>query len=267
MSIDTAFARLRDANPVPEPARLRDRSQDLSALLAATRQRSMEMGTEIKPLDTYETPTPMWRKAMPALVAAAVAIVVGAAVLLLARNSEPDVAETPQGIAELLIEGDADTAVEVLATDAVVDHGAVTNAEEYAAFRDWQIAIGSLATVAECSETPTGPTVEVSCTYIHGNAWSEALGVGPFTVSRYDFVIVDGQIEEMRQTFDTSEFAPQAYQVFTGWLKENHPSDRTTMIRLRGGGGEAPILTPESIAVWEQYTNEFVAFVSESGTR
>lgn len=223
------------------------------------------MGTEIKPLDTYETPTPTWRKAMPALVAAAVVILVGAAVLLLARNSEPDVANTPQGIAELFIEGDADTAVELLTTDAVVDHGSVASAEEYVAFRDWQVVIGSFETVTGCSETPIGSTVEVSCTYIHGNAWSEALGVGPFDGSEWVFVIADGQIEEMRQTFDISEFAPQAYQVFTRWLGEKYPGDRSIMIR-RIGNREAPILTPQSIALWEQYTNEFVASVAESGT-
>ncbi len=55
MSVDTAFARLRDANPVPEPARLRDKSQDLNALLAATRQRSMEMDTELEIVESSGT--------------------------------------------------------------------------------------------------------------------------------------------------------------------------------------------------------------------
>lgn len=223
------------------------------------------MHTELEPLETHKTPTPWWRSAMPALVAAAVVILVGAAFLLVTRNTEPDVADAPQGIAELFIEGDADTAVGLLATDAVVDHGVVTSAEEYAEFRNWQVVTGTFATVTGCSKNPIGSAVEVSCTYMHGNAWSEALDIGPFDGSEWVFVIADGQIEEIRQTFDISEFSPQAYLVFTGWLRENHPSDRSTMIAVVGAR-EAPILTPQSIALWEQYTNEFVAFVAESGT-
>ena len=92
MSVDTAFTRLRDANPVPEPGWLRDESQDLGALLTTTRQRSMDMSKEPEPLETQKPPTPIWRKAMPALVAAAVVILVAAGFLLLARNDEPEVA-------------------------------------------------------------------------------------------------------------------------------------------------------------------------------
>ena len=56
----------------------------------------MEIPTELEATETEETPVPMWRKAMPALVAAAVVILVGAAILLLARDTEPDVAGIPQ---------------------------------------------------------------------------------------------------------------------------------------------------------------------------
>jgi hypothetical protein len=265
MSVDTAFARLRDANPVPEPARLRDKSQDLNALFAATRQRSMEMDTELEIVETQKTTTPMWRKALPGLVAAAVVILVGAVILLLARDTEPDVADTPQGMAVLFIEGDADTAVELLATDAAFEDTIETSVEEHAAFREWQVAIGMFATVTGCSETPIGSTVEVSCTYTHGNAWTDALGVGPFTGSQWDFVISGGQIQELQQTFDDSEYSPQAWEVFMQWLRFNHALDRSSMVEAVGSEG-VPILTPESIALWAQYTNEFVASVEESDT-
>ena len=267
MSVDTAFARLRDANPVPEPARLRDKYQDLNALLAATRQRSMEMDTELEIVETQKTATPMWRKALPALVAAAVAILIGAAVLLLVRDTEPDVADTPQGMAVLFIEGDAETAVKLLATDAVFEDALATSVEEYAAVREWQVAIGGFETVTGCSETPIGSTVEVSCTYTFGNAWTDALGVGPFTGSQYDFVVSGGLIQELHQTFDDSEFSPQAWEVFMRWLGINHAADRNPIVE-RGGfeDGQVPILTPESIALWAQYTNEFVESVEESDT-
>ena len=201
------------------------------------------------------------------LIATAVflAVLAAGAAVLLTGNGEPDVADTPQGIAELFIEGDATTAVGLLANDAVFDHSTATSVEEYSAFRDWQVATGAFATVTECSETPAGVTVEVSCSYIHGNAWSEALDVGPYDGSKWVFVIGDGQIQELRQTFDFSEFAPQANLPFRRWLEDAHPADFMMMTQPEDKWGSVT-LTPESIALWEQYTNEFVASQAEAGT-
>ena len=202
------------------------------------------------------------------LIATAVflAVLAAGAVVLLMSNDEPDVVDTPQGMAELFIEGDATTAAGLLATDAVFDHSTATSVEEFTAFRDWQVATGAFAVVTGCSETPAGVPVEVTCTYIHGNAWSEALGVGPFDGSQWVFVIADGQIQELRQTFDFSAFGPQANLPFRIWLEDNHPVDFVLMTGSEDILGGSVTLTPESIALWEQYTNEFVASHAEVGT-
>ena len=265
IDVDAAVRAMRDADPVPNPESFRRFVVDSAVFLDETRERSMEIETELEAVETQKAPVPMWRKALPALVAAAVVILIGAAVLLLVRDTEPDVADTPQGMAVLFIEGDADAAVEMLATDAAFEDTIGTSVEEYAAFREWQVATGSFATVTGCSETPIGSTVEVSCTYTHGNAWTDALGVGPFTGSQYDFVISGGQIQELHQTFDASEFSVQAWEVFMRWLGINHVFDRSSMMEVVEFG-DVPILTPESIALWAQYTNEFVASVEESDT-
>jgi hypothetical protein len=265
IDVDAAVRAMRDADPVPDPESFRRFVVDAAVFLDATRERNMEIQTELEAVETPKASVPMWRKALPALVAAAVVILIGAAILLLARDTEPDVADTPQGMAVLFIEGDADTAVGMLAPDAVVEHGIATTVEEYAAVREWQVVTGTFATVTGCSETPIASNVEVSCTYIHGNAWSEALGVGPFDGSQWVFVIADGQIQELNNTFDASEYSPQSNQVFRSWLGVNHPGVSVSMIDL-ATANQVPILTPESIALWEQYTEEFVASVAESGT-
>lgn len=94
MSIETAFQRLRDANPVPEPAALRERRVDPSVFLATTQQRSREMQTERQPLTTSKSPTPPSRKWMAALAAFVVVVLIGGSILLFSGGSSPDVAAT-----------------------------------------------------------------------------------------------------------------------------------------------------------------------------
>lgn len=76
MSVETSFQRLREANPVPDPALLTDRSADLGALLTATVQRSAEMQTQ--ELTRIETPQPPSRRPwLIAATAAAAVILIG----------------------------------------------------------------------------------------------------------------------------------------------------------------------------------------------
>ena len=76
MSLETSFRQLREANPVPDPALLTDRSTDLGALLIATKQRSAEMQTQ--ELTRIETPQPPSRRPwLIAATAAAIVILIG----------------------------------------------------------------------------------------------------------------------------------------------------------------------------------------------
>lgn len=72
MSIDTAMQRLRDANPVPDPAALRKLPVETGVLLTATQQRSNEMQPRPEPFTNQKAPTSQRRKWIPELAAAAV---------------------------------------------------------------------------------------------------------------------------------------------------------------------------------------------------
>jgi len=81
MTVDQAFQRLRDANPVTDPAALRKETIDSAVFLASTRQRSMDMQTQTARLE----PAPVRRRRVAAALAAAFfLLVVGIGVGLIA---------------------------------------------------------------------------------------------------------------------------------------------------------------------------------------
>ncbi len=172
-------------------------------------------------------------------------------------DGESDVAGTPVDIARSFIEArdawDAEAAIALLASDAVV-RDEIRTVEELPALFDFLRAVDWRWTVGECTETATGPAVEVTCTYTHNNAWTRALGVEPVT-GTFNFVVSDGEIAELNHIFNWSDFAP-VLAAFTEWVGSNHLEDMDVMIASAGY-----VLTPESIALWEQYTSEFVASV------
>lgn len=95
MSIDTATQRLRNANPAPDPNLLRNDSDDLTALLHATWQRSTTVQTQQThmPIPTKKPKTRGWLIAVA--VAAATIIVIGAVALLPLVQGSDEVADTP----------------------------------------------------------------------------------------------------------------------------------------------------------------------------
>ena len=90
MSLETSFRQLREANPVPDPALLTDRSTDLGALLIATKQRSAEMQTQ--ELTRIETPQPPSRRPwLIAVTAAAAVILIGFLLIVPNLGGQSDV--------------------------------------------------------------------------------------------------------------------------------------------------------------------------------
>jgi hypothetical protein len=86
------------------------------------------------------------------------------------------------------------------------------------------------------------------------NAWTTALGVGPYTGSTFEFVIADGLIQRVAHNRELSRFDPEAYSVWTAWLDDAHPDDYDVMYDTTG-----PNLTPEALALFEQRVPEFEA--------
>ena len=56
MSVDTAFQRLRDANPVTDPAALRKEAIDAAVFVTKTRQGSIDMQTQAQRLEPAPVP-------------------------------------------------------------------------------------------------------------------------------------------------------------------------------------------------------------------
>lgn len=157
---------------------------------------------------------------------------------------------------------DGEATVALVAGDAVIDDFATT-AEEFLALADWHRAIGARNEASVCREMREGPPAEVRCFYEVENAWSRALGVGPFAGSSIYFTIADGQITELSNTFNTARFSPQVWEPFVGWVSDTHPADIDVMFSAERDLTSDPNLTPESIALWEQYTDEFVESLAE----
>ena len=151
----------------------------------------------------------------------------------------------------------------LVADDAVIDDFAVSSPDDYIAGAEIDRATGWRYMQPECTAIVPGPPIQVSCTYTMQNAWSEALGVGPFTGSNFRFVIADGQIQQVTHIFDVSEFDPEVWAIFQEWLSATHPDDVGVMFDANSGNFS---LTPEAIALFEQHTTEFVASLNDSGS-
>ena len=107
MSIDNAFARLRDANPVPESARLRDQSQDLGVLLTTIEQWRQDVDTQVERDPTQKTS--QGRRLLIGLAAAAVVLaLVGAVAVAVTSGDQPVAGGLP--IAEYPDSGGGDLA-------------------------------------------------------------------------------------------------------------------------------------------------------------
>ena len=150
----------------------------------------------------------------------------------------------------------------LVADDAVINDLAVSTADDYLAAAQVEQATGWRYMEPSCRATVGDPPVQVTCAYVMQNAWSQALGVGPFTGSRFYFVIDNGQIEQVNHGFDFSRFS-QVYNVFFEWVSDAHPGDADVMIADSSGNFR---LTPEAIALFEQYTTEFVSSRNNSGS-
>jgi hypothetical protein len=237
------------------------------AIQIRTDQQADQPEAEIIIMDN--NPNPPARIATRTLVlgaAAALILIVGGIAALIRYNDEDSTisaAAAPVDVARSFIEAedawDAEAALALLAPDVVIHHGLLTQAEEYPSLFAWDKALDWHYTVEECNQIAVTDPVEVVCTFSHDNAWTEALGVGPFSGSSTDFVIADGQIQELTRNFNFSTgFSTQAWDVFESWVKTNHPDGHSLIYR-----GNDPNLTPEALALWEQYTSEFVASLTQ----
>ena len=93
------------------------------------------------------------------------------------------------------------------------------------------------------------------------NAWTKALGVDPISGGTFHFVIRDGLIQEITHTLNVAGFSP-TWAEFQLWVRINHPDDHQIMY-LRESAAN---WSPESVALFDRYTDEFVATVTAGTT-
>lgn len=95
MTVETAIERLKAADPAPVSVPVRDNTDDFTALLLATWQRSTNVQTQKPPTITPDNENPKRAWLITAAVAAATIIVIGAVALLSSLGSSPEIADTP----------------------------------------------------------------------------------------------------------------------------------------------------------------------------
>ena len=252
--IASLFAR---ANPVPsldllDPIEVVDMDH-----LTAESERSSSM-SEIHTLEPKVVPER--RRPFAVLVAAAALVVVAIGVVITLANRQPDDAVTPaETIAMTYMEAmsakDLATLTEVVAPELGIDFDELPRRWEY------ERATGWVFPPLGCEEQSTSlDGTLVSCLYSNDGSWMEALGLEP-DVGRDVLLIRDGQVHEV--TGDSSYSQPgvgQAWFAFREWVEQNHWRDLATIYDTGN-----PRYTPEAVALWEQFTEEFVAEMEASG--
>ena len=258
-----------------DPARTDHRAPvvDAAGYLATLRARS----SDVTFIDTEPTRTEPddhgHRRLRIALAAAAVVAIVIGGFALAGRDgpSEPQIptgttvappvreAAAAEQIAREFVEGrdswDGEKVRALVADDAVIDgETAVATAADYGIRADFERIMQWRFENPRCRTTTVGPPAEVTCSYLMSNAWTTALGVGPYTGSSFQFVIAGGLIQRVTHDRDLSRFDPEAFSVWDVWLENTHPDDFDVMYDEGG-----PNLTPETLALFEQRVPEFEA--------
>jgi hypothetical protein len=129
--------------------------------------------------------------------------------------------------------------------------------EEQLNFEDWELgtALGWYYVPQGCQEVPQGNDgLRVECAFTATTDLTRVLGLLPQT-GQVKLLIEDGYIQSLTETTVSQGDTLEVLQTFHDWVAENHPGDVDTMI--------SPSLrvqdTPESMALWDRYVDEFVA--------
>jgi hypothetical protein len=259
------------ANPVPSLALLDPiGSMDLEHLEDRSWRSSVMI--ELKTIEEQKAGPRRPRWLVPALVAL-LALVIAVPVYLSRQAPVADEPTSSEGLAiaylEALTANDVDTLHQVVAPTATgVDRN------DQSGILAWQDAVGIVITRLGCTEVEKYGTdgAVVHCPWVYDSKWHQALGLEPSSMLQV-FLIRDGQIQQVSETNSRAGDLALIWLSFRSWVEESHPEDVTTMYttgeedledtetRHAVGIGNDYNTSTESIALWEQYTDEFVAEV------
>lgn len=273
MSTETAFERLRQANPVPRPDLLRTDSDALAAFESTSEQWRTDMDIREQTTKTHR-PGPERRR--PILVAAgiAAAALLGiGAVLLNDSEGSQRAGQTEIAVAEEFVDAVArwDTlgSGALLAPDATVLVLPARSAEDWEALLRWREASGLSFSLDGCEATVSGQPSVVSCSVLPESAWAQALGVEISHGDTYSLTIEDGRVTVVTQFGENStdpDSMAQVWNRFHDWVASNHPESLALMHSDDGQADpvlETVMLSEESIDQWATMTEQFAADVGE----
>jgi hypothetical protein len=241
-----------NANPVPSLDLLDPLEPVDMEHLEHLSVRSSEM-TEVETIQPEKEERQRWPRVALGLAMAVIAV----AALGILVNRESGVA-SPESVANSYMEArenlDSETAQSMFADGATMSEEGFTLTQLPALF-SWYRASNWNWTPGECSESGTGPRgTLVRCSYEFENDWTRAMGHAAVT-GNLQLLVSEGEVIKLTSALDTAQFG-DVWEAFLTWMIENHPDDFDQMYV---SGGTAPLIDPTSIALWEQYTEEFVA--------
>ncbi len=143
----------------------------------------------------------------------------------------------------------------------------------------WREAVGWTVVPDECSVADPSPVnTRIQCSVTHQLSWATALEAGPFEGEYFLRVHHPGDryvgrditittvTEVVTRITDEQRVLEEAWLPFLAWLDEQYPesvdamlNDQLTLPYWFGETQPVPRLSPESIELWRQYTEEFVA--------
>lgn len=263
MSIDTAFERLREANPVPRPELLRGENDEISVVRTPEPWRRDEMDTQT--IERKPAPTGGRRKWLPALAGAAVVALVAIGISTWGTDEAPT-AQGPVGVAEAFLaamaDGDIAAIDELLAPDATVLYPPAASAADWDAHIRWSEAAGFDHRPETCEQPIAADETVVDCSVVIESLWADALGAEIGQTDAYRLRVVDGAIQSVVVRAENSP-APmtEVWDTFHEWVAENHP-DALAVMHTESAGEpvlDTVSLTDESIERWQEMTDLFVA--------
>jgi hypothetical protein len=254
---DQAAAMFAKANPVPSIDLLDPIEAVDVERLGERFERSRGMSqVKVEPRQLPDRPK---SRLIPALGLTAV-VVIALGVLLTQQSGVSSPIEVADRYMEARRELDLEAVEDLLAQDAVVNENGWRLGDMPALFA-WYRASSWSFMPDQCSEVSTGATgTFVNCTYQFENVWTRSLGDEPAT-GEILILVSEGAITEVVGFLNTASFN-DGWQSFVAWVRENQPDDYEAMFAMDEvlwHPGPSPLIDPGTTALWERYTEEFLA--------
>jgi hypothetical protein len=267
---DQAAALFARANPVPS-VDLLDPIEPVD--IDSIRTRSAPRGELTEPKTFQTTASRLgWRRLAPAMAMIAI-LVVAVPVLInvtpLAAN--PTRAEqVANGFMAAINEHDG-TAIRGMY--ALEDQELMWNPDLWPAVTELNQALGFEYTDVHCVERPPisyagREATPVECSWTLQQDLTKALGLAA-TEGTYTVYVDGGEIVRTVETWPESNPMDQSFAEFRSWVQANHPDDESVMYSSPPDTRQTPYandyaaVESDSVALWAQYVDDFVAEVTE----